>query len=429
METDNKELKFQKTPEQQAVEEWVNDWKFRLTPAASSKVLQKWKRTGIKPKPKSEEEQAQERIQAASTPNQTLEKIADTLHGIGVGASVAGGLEALTMAPATTVAGLLGGVTGGKTVDAGSKLITGKTWSDNVKEKLNLQTNTLAELSNPGAWIGGGLGIKGLNMAKQRLLNAAYNNFTPLGYTDTDKLPFMNHKNEIKDIIKEFITPKRINTSNTTYPKWYQRAMEYAEKAKPERGFGNNGMSFENLIKYRDEAWRLATNQKPRLGLYKPNGDGTYSYNMDVINQLEGGPKVRTFIVKNAGNDLYTDFNGMKLPTIKDSAIALDEFASNGGFTNMKLGPHKLYPTTNKNLSSVGKPSFTIEDIWDLQPFKDAHRTFYKPITDLGTKYPKIFGKLKDIEVLEPLGGNPFKLKQTFPEGTARIFIRPNVLK
>ena len=31
------------------------------------------------------------------------------------------------------------------------------------------------------------------------------------------------------------------------------------------------------------------------------------------------------------------------------------------------------------------------------------------------------------MEILKPLGGNPFTLKQTFPEGTARIHLYPEL--
>lgn len=66
-------------------------------------------------------------------------------------------------------------------------------------------------------------------------------------------------------------------------------------------------------------------------------------------------------------------------------------------------------------------------DRWDLQPFKDSNRSFIPWITKMGTRYPKIFGHLKNIEVLEPLGGNPFTLRQTFPEGTANIHLYPQL--
>lgn len=311
----------------------------------------------------------------------------------------------------STYAGLVGGYLGEKGVDQGMKLATGKTWAQNVSNWTGAP-EWLSEMSNPGVWVGGAAGVKTLNAAKQRVLNAAYNNFTPLGYADTEGLPFMNHKQEIKNMVKDIFTPKKINTSTDTYPEWYKRAMAYTE-THPEKSFGP--LKFKDVIKFRDEAWRLATNQKPRLGLYKPNGDGTYSYNMDLVKQIRG-----------MGKDEPMDF--LVKPTSQNTGVLNDHITSNGGFMGIRLGPHQVSPKGfYRGTTYAGKPSFTIEDVWDLQPFKDVGRTFAPTITKLGTRYPKIFGHLKDMEVLKPLGGNPFTLKQTFPEGTARIHLYPNL--
>jgi len=56
-------------------------------------------------------------------------------------------------------------------VDKASQNLTGKTWAENIQEKLGLQTPTLAEFTNPGYFIGGGLGLKGKDAL--RLLDRA----------------------------------------------------------------------------------------------------------------------------------------------------------------------------------------------------------------------------------------------------------------
>lgn len=45
----------------QKAEQWADDWQFRLTPAARSKVVQKWNATGNKPEPESAEQYAKRR--------------------------------------------------------------------------------------------------------------------------------------------------------------------------------------------------------------------------------------------------------------------------------------------------------------------------------------------------------------------------------
>lgn len=328
------------------------------------------------------------------------------IPGILLGGATMGGALA---APVTTATAMAGGWAGGKAIDTGMKFATGKTWAENMHNWTGLDKEA-AEITNPGMWIGGGIGVKGLNLAKQRVLDSAYNNFTPLGYKDTKELPFFNHRQEVKDVLKEFFTPKRIDTSTSKYPKWYERAMEYIE-SNPDAKVGP--MPLKNVVQYRDEAWRLATNQKPRLGLYKANGDGTYSYNMELIDKMEGGPKLRDIFVK---------------PTSESEGVANDMFTTNGGFVGIKLGPHNVSQMgLYKGTQYADKPSFTMIDRWDLQPFKDSNRSFIPWITKMGTQYPKIFGRLKDIEVLKPLGGNPFILRQTFPKGTANIHLYPQL--
>lgn len=46
----------------QKAEQWTDDWQFRLTPAAGSKVVQQWNATGNKPEPESAEQYTQRRI-------------------------------------------------------------------------------------------------------------------------------------------------------------------------------------------------------------------------------------------------------------------------------------------------------------------------------------------------------------------------------
>ena len=335
-------------------------------------------------------------------------KIPKGKYTLPAAALASAGIAGFTTAPVSFIAGGTGAEVGGKIFDFGTKLITGKSWADNVHNQTGLDSEAAA-ITNPGIIVGGGLGIKSLNMAKQRALDAAYNNFTPLGYTDSGKLPFMNHKQELKDMIKEFLTPKRINTSTNFYPKWYQRAIQYGKQHPEQRGFGQ--IDFEPVIKFRDEAWRLATNQKPRLGLYKANGDGKYNYDMNIVEQIKG-KRPFELIVK---------------PYSENSGVTSDQITSNGGFMGIKLGPHKVSEGLYSDTKYAGRPSFSIKDTWDLQPFKDEQRTFFPFITRLGKNYPKIFGKLRNFEVLKPLGGNPFTVKQTFPEGTADIHLFPNL--
>lgn len=117
--------------------------------------------------------------------------------------------------------------------------------------------------------------------------------------------------------IKDFFIPKPINTNN---PKWIKNI-------NPEANISSD------VITFRDDAWRLATRQKPRTiningkqqSLYIPNGDGTYRYNMDYVNHVKQNAGVTE------GNKLYVFDNAPN--------VAHDNITSNAGFMGIKYTP------------------------------------------------------------------------------------------
>lgn len=112
--------------------------------------------------------------------------VADVLHNVGIGLSTVGGGLALLSNPITAGTALVGGTVGGRAVDKASQYLTGKTWAENVQEKLGLQTPTLAEFTNPGYFIGGGLSLKGKGILDY-LIKADMPRF---GYTPTTRYYF-----------------------------------------------------------------------------------------------------------------------------------------------------------------------------------------------------------------------------------------------
>lgn len=293
METDNKELKFQfqKTPEQQAVEEWANDWRFRLTPAASSKFLQEWKKTGKRPKPKSEQEQAQERIQAASTPNPTLEKVADALHKVGVGASVAGGLGALVAAPVSTAVGLAGSAVGKEVFDLGSKFVTGKSWADNVRERFGLRTNTLGEVLHPGMLVGGGMpfmtrGSRALLSAEDQAVKNTVKNAVVKSVAKSVEKYFPIIENQIFKLpysLQEYAFPLR-NSINygIVYPRQNARISGALDKMRTDPALQGKETFFSDLSDVNDPF--------SRLFLVVENKDGGLRSLRAVINPGRSNP-------------------------------------------------------------------------------------------------------------------------------------------
>lgn len=304
--------------------------------------------------------------------------------------------------PVATLVGSVGGKVGSKLVDKTSKALTGQDYSTNVGNVLGISKEA-AEYTNPGIYAGGYGAIR-------RLLNSIYTNITPLGYANMNTvrgIPItkLTKSQELANAVKDFFIPKPINTND---PKWIKNINPKANISS-------------DMITFRDDAWRLATRQKPRTisingkqqSLYIPNGDGTYRYNMDYVNHVKQNAGV------SEGNKLYVFDNAPN--------IAHDNITSNAGFMGIKYTPQYKQNISIKGNSAVsyGKPKVTIEDKWDLQPFKDnkEQRSLLPWLSEKAAQNPKnmFYNYLRNFEALDAVGGNAFQLKQTLPAGTAEI--------
>ena len=304
--------------------------------------------------------------------------------------------------PVATVVGSIGGEVGSKVVDKTSKVLTGQDYSTNVGNALGISKEA-AQYTNPGIYAGG-------YGAVRRMLNSIYTNITPLGYANMNTvrgvpLTKLTKSQELANTVKDFFIPKPINTNN---PKWIKNINPKANIPS-------------DIITFRDDAWRLATRQKPRTiningkqqSLYIPNGDGTYRYNMDYVNHVKQNLGVPE------DNKLYVFDNAPN--------VAHDNITNNAGFMGIKYTPQYKQNVSVKGNSAVsyGKPKVTIEDKWDLQPFKDnkEQRSLLPWLSEKAAQNPKniFYNYLRNFEALDAVGGKAFQLKQTLPEGTAEI--------
>jgi len=108
---------------------------------------------------------------------------------------------------------------------------------------------------------------------KGRARVAAYNNISPFGYSGE------YHKEGIIGAVKDFINPTwHASQVDPEHPKWEEREIDK-----------NSPTNY-----YRKQAWKKAMRQGDEgKDLYIDNGDGTYSYNMALIEQMEGAEKAR----------------------------------------------------------------------------------------------------------------------------------------
>lgn len=292
------------------------------------------------------------------------------------------------------------GTIAGKTVDGISKAVTGKSWSENASEKMSNMTGfhvepIFGELTNPG-YIGG---YKWMDRGIRR---ASINQITPLGYDDGRISPLTKLQEGVKlisDIPRQLFSIKDIAT-----PAWRSRVETKLAELDWHNKYNPNGydiiptISNKNLLDNREDALRLAFGFKPKTNLYVPNGDGTYSYNLDLV--YSQNPKALHKEGFNVAPDgtvttryTYTPKTFDLSPIGKPYKGYGDNLAYNGGGIEYAEKDGVSYLT----------------DVWDLQPFKDEFRLPSFSGAKLIHKYTP------DLEVLNTLGGKPFTFQMSIP--------------
>lgn len=323
--------------------------------------------------------------------------------------TIAGGYGVIS-APLAAGAGLVGGTVGNKIVDQISKVTTGTDFATNAGNTLGISKDA-AEYLNPGSYVGGAAGVR-------RLQNSLYTNVSPLGYaTYTNRkgqhISKLSKPQELVNTVVDFFIPKRINTSN---PKWIKNM--------------NKDVVPESTIRFRDDAWRLATRQKPHTekingvprSLYTKNKDGSYSYNLDYVKAI------KEKYGENPNNSITVNYDSPN--------VAHDGITTNAGFMSAKYKADISIPFKNKNGSDViingkprlylGKPEISIEDKWDIQPFKNIYtnqRNLFPQFAKWAQKHQNnpITKVVRNFEAIKSIGGRPFTLRQTLPKGTVSI--------
>lgn len=326
-------------------------------------------------------------------------------------------LKAAISAPLATLATTIGGSLGGKALDKASEAITGRDFSTNVAMYSPL-TPEMGEILNPG-YLAGGYG------AERRMLDALYNQVTPMGYENRSIANVIPKTQEMGLAIKDFLTPKRIKTSVDTTPAWKRRIVE---------NVSSNDKGFLFADAFRDDAWRLAMRQKPRTinvdgqphSLYIKNPDGTYSYDLNYINQKRhdaGLPKL-----KNENLPIFSDKSSLHEGV--NNVVAGDILTGNGGFVGVTVDLPKNWdiPTPSYldySILNTRKP-LRFQDKWDTQPFLNPDRSLAPAFTRWLIRHPNKFTNyLRNFDAVAGVGGNPFMLDmQVEPNVFNDIIIR-----
>lgn len=184
-----------------------------------------------------------------------------------------------------------GSMAGGEAVDETSKYFTGNSFGENMSYITGLPA-FIGDSLNPGYAVGG-YGMNKMvselwdSYATNRINPLIYNYITPMGYFNT--INGGSRASEIKSVVKGLLKNEKVNTDD--YPVWYKNL-----RSAWEQDGGLNAvipnivptLSRGAQLEFRDASFRKYLGLKPRKGmeLYVPNENGTFSYNMDVVNNV-----------------------------------------------------------------------------------------------------------------------------------------------
>ena len=333
-------------------------------------------------------------------------KVINALSGTWLPGLATAGLPTLASAalsaPIATAVTTSGGAVGGYAVNKASEALTGNDFGTNVAMHTPL-TPGMGDMLNPG-YVAGGMG------AERRMLDALYNQVTPVSYANTNQFSEYGSKSKFEELglaAKDFFTPKKIKTSTSDIPAWRQRIEDNITEP-----------SSRGQALFRDDAWRLATRQKPREisidgkphTLYNKNQDGTYSYDFDYINKVRkdiGMPPLSNDILPLVPNNgrMQEGFN---------KGWSRDNFTTNGGtigidFTlpnDWNMNPKRYHPS-----QIILKQPYRIHDKWDLQALKEENASLIPAFSRWLTRHPnKVTNHIRNMDFLQAVGGNPFML-------------------
>lgn len=217
----------------------------------------------------------------------------------------------------------------------------------------------------------GGIGTK-TALETQRIVNNVKNR-NLFAYTYLPPYGYMQPIEKAKEYVSHILKDRLIPDPDNLYTAYNQNLIPTAIKSDGGRFAG-----------FRDVAWRKYLGLNENSPLYMDNGDGTFSYNLDYI--------------QNTNKSSYSRYLNPEDKKMFTSTVIEDYVTGNGGNVASKI----IY----KPKGSYNR----IEDIWDLHPFKS--NKYVHPLQD--SMWNKITNIADDLYSKNYYNGLKYKNKYPY---------------
>ncbi len=298
--------------------------------------------------------------------------------------------------------------------------------------------NLTGALANPRTLAGADVALTTLTgksrdwmkpLVRNYIGEAYYNNIRPSGYANNDTFASSRYS-QIGDMVKDIIKPKlfRNKVTDPNYrPKWFIDR--------------NNPTVFEM---FRNDAHRLSMGLDPHQellpdgkwhSLYVKKTNGNYDVDWDYIryikrNNSNADGRAEAFLP----TDFPESIRYVEGASPSDGrVVANDRITINGGYGAYIFNPNKVHSIDSPCHPNVGRElpthfstgDVTFMDTWDVQPIMEERSfapKFTKSLTGIEKRNLPILSKgahnIKNVELVDALGGIPFTQESKLPEQT-----------
>lgn len=299
-------------------------------------------------------------------------------------------------------------------------------WNDAALRTLGKTGDALASLPVAGVTALGG--IKGFTQVAKRspaVREMIYKGIDPLGYGAREKII-----NFVPNLVKYSMNPEA--KLNGTVEQFIKNGA-----LKP---------TAERFAKNRMDAWRLGLNLDQKYDTFSKIGENKYTFNPGVMQPGRTdladiyGDALAHIITKGKSNNKFAKYSEAEFNLLQDlnrsMMIKKGDYPADNVFPDYfpKYKPTQLVDNFNKDFTrSVYDADrytgtmgafrwdlkhtsdglhYQVNDRWDLHPFAERGPHNHKSLS--ANRKEHFYDKLKDVEMLDVLGGKPYDIQTNF---------------